>query len=187
VIRSKPMEAIAKIMEQVPPFWPRVAAVAVVFLVMALPQARNIFKGAGGKRLDRAKKLLEVRKLQIDVDKLRAANPELPDSVLDRQIDRLLADSADDDEEPVPWQERLKLAAAGGLALALLGVLVAVFGRGWEGIELVTRVLKELIVIVPCAFIASAIPVRRRWLSMFYGFMMPTLIVAISVAARMKG
>lgn len=188
MILSLSMETIAQIIKQLPPFAPRLAAVVVLILLMSLPQAKNLFKGAGTKSLDRAKKLLEVRKLQFDVDKLRAANPELPSSVLDRRIDRILADTADEEEPPpLPWLDRLKLAGLGGIGLAALGVLVAVFGDRWEGVELMTAVLKELLVIAPCALVASAIPARSRWLPVFYGFLLPTLVVAIAVTARMKG
>ncbi len=181
------MEAIVQIIKQLPPFAPRLAAVVVLILLMSLPQAKRLLQGAGTKSLDRAKKLLEVRKLQFDVDKLRAANPELPDSVLDRRIDRILAETADKDEHPpLPWLERLKLAGAGGIGLSLLGVLVAVSGDRWEGVELVTGVLKELVVIFPCALVASVIPARSRWIPVFYGFLMPALVVALAVTARMK-
>ena len=181
------METIAQMIKQLPPFGPRLAAVIVLILLLLLPQAKSLFKGGGTKRLDRAKKLLEVRKLQIDVDKLRAANSERPDSVLDRRIDRILVETADEDEEPpLPWSERLKLACAGGLGLALLGVLVALIGDRWQGVALLSALLKELVVIVPCAFVASAIPARSRWLPVFYGFLMPTLVVAVAVTARMK-
>ncbi len=52
-----------------------------------------------------------------------------------------------------------------------------------EGVELFTLVLKELLVIVPCALIASAIPAPNRWGPVFYGLLIPILIVAIVVTA----
>ena len=182
------METIAQIIKQLPPIWPRLAAIGVLVLLLALPQAKKLRKLAGSKDLDRAKKLLEVRKLQFDVDKLRAANADLPASILDRRIERVLADTAEDeaDAPPLLWPERLRFAGLGGLALALLGLLAAFVSDRWEGRELFTGLLKELLVIIPCAFVASAIPARNRWLAVFYGFLIPILVVAVAVTARIK-
>lgn len=182
------METITEIIKQLPPFWPRLAAVGVLLLMMGLPQANKLLKGAatGSKRLARAKELLQTRKLQIDIDTLRAANPDLPDSILDKQIDRLLADTVKEDTElPLSWPERLKLAGAGGLTLALLGVLVAGFSGKRVGVDLLIGAGKELLVIIPCALIASAIPARTRWVPVFYGVLLPILVVALAVTARM--
>jgi hypothetical protein len=67
------------------------------------------------RRLDRAKKLLEVRKLEIEVAVLKAANPHVGASLLDEQISRILELPPDNDavESRLPWIERLKLAGIG--------------------------------------------------------------------------
>ena len=130
-----------------------------------------------------------MRKAQIEVAALRAANPEVGDSILDEQIEGLLAAPVEEDEDTSPppeWMERLKLAGAGGLGFMLLGILAAGLSGRREGVELFTVALKELLVIIPCALIASAIPARNRWGPVFYGFLMPILVATLAVTARMQ-
>lgn len=68
----------------------------------------------------------------------------------------------------------------------LFGVLAAGLSGRREGVELFTVALRELLVIIPCALIASAIPARNRW-GPVYGFLMPILVVVLAVTARMQG
>jgi hypothetical protein len=185
------VEVIIQIIKQLPPIWPRLALLIGLIVLVALPQTRRILtrRGPGNQRLQRAKDLLAVRKLQIEVEALRAANPEVGDSILDEQIEGILAAPVEEDEEASPpprWAERLKLAGAGGLGFMLFGILAAGLSGRREGIELFTVALKELLVIIPCALIASAIPARNRWGPVFYGFLMPILVAALAVTARMQ-
>ncbi|MDH4052413.1 MAG: hypothetical protein OEU93_12635 [Rubrivivax sp.] len=46
--------------------------------------------------------------------------------------------------------------------------------------------LKELLIVVPCVLIASALPARNRWGPVFYGFLIPILVGALMVTARMQ-
>jgi hypothetical protein len=55
------------------------------------------------------------------------------------------------------------------------------------GLELGQLALTELLVIVPCALLASGIPVRVRWGPVFYGFLIPVLIAALGDTARAAG
>ena len=145
--------------------------------------------GPGTKRLERAKELLAVRKLQIEVAALRAEHPEVSDSLLDEQIEGILVAPVEEDEDagpPPKWMERLKLAGAAGLGFMLFGILAAGLSGRREGVELFTVAVRELLVIIPCALIASAIPARNRWGPVFYGFLMPILVAALAVTARMQ-
>ena len=102
------MEVIIQIIKQLPPIWPRLAVLVALIALLALPQTRRILtrRGPGTPRLQRAKHLLAVRKLQVEVAALRAANPEVGDSVLDEQIEGILAAPLEEDEAagpPRPW------------------------------------------------------------------------------------
>ena len=119
------MEVIIHIFQQLPPIGPRLALLVVLIVLVALPQTRRMLSsraGTGTRRLERAQKLLQVRKLEIEVAKLRDSNPDAKDSILDEQ---------------------------GGL-------------------------------------IASAIPARNRWGPVFYGLLIPVLLIALAVTARMR-
>lgn len=183
------MELIAQILKQLPPFWPRLVAVIVLVLLLLLPQTRRLFKrvATGDRRLDRARHLLEVRKLQIEIDALRAKNPEIADSALDSQIQVILSDPEEDEEAEAPpllWWDRAKLAAVGSFAVMMVGFMGLWLTGRRTGPELGQLALKELLVIVPCALLASAIPAGARWSPVFYGVVIPVLVVALSVAAR---
>ena len=166
--------------------------VIVLVLLLLLPETRRLLTrgGTGDRRLDRAKRLLEVRKLQIELDALRAQNPGIGDSILDGPIDAILGQPVDDEEaaaRPLPWLDRAKLASTGSFAVMMIGLMgVWLTGRR-TGLELGQLAVKELLVIVPCALLASAIPARVRWGSVFYGIVIPVLIAALSVAARAGG
>lgn len=185
------MEVFVQIIKQLPPFWPRLIVLIALIVLLALPQTRRILTrgGTGSRRLERAKGLLEVRKLQIEVAALRAAHPELGASNLDHQIEGILVAPVEEEDDvgpPLTWMERLRLASAGALGFMLFGVLAAGISGRREGVELFTVALKELLVIVPCAVVASAIPSRKRWGPVFYGILMPILVVALAVTARVR-
>ena len=87
----------------------------------------------------------------------------------------------------LPWLDRVKLASVGSLAVMMLGLMGLWLTGRRTGLELGQVALKELLVIVPCALLASAIPARARWSPVFYGVVIPVLVVALSVAARGGG
>lgn len=153
------MEILIQIFKQIPPFWPRLAVLIVLILLVALPQTRRLLRGRS-KRLDRAKGLLELRKLELEVAKLRASSPEVGDSWLDEQIHAILREPVEEGEEEarLRWADRLKLAASGALGFVVFGVLATGLSGSQTGAALVAATLKQLVVIVPCALIASAIP-----------------------------
>ncbi len=111
------LEVITHIFKQLPPIWPRVIVLALLVLALALPQTRRVLfrRSMGTRRLERAKKLLELRKLEIEVAALRSQHSDLKDSVLDQRISRILVESLSEDEEKaprLPWIDRLKLASS---------------------------------------------------------------------------
>jgi hypothetical protein len=180
------MEMILQIFKQLPPFWPRLAALVVLVLLVALPQTRSLLKRRGA-RLDRAKRLLELRKLEIEVAKLRASVPEAGESVLDAQIQAILGkELAEEDEPPLAWLARLRLSAYGALGFLTFGLLASGLSGRQAGMDLAGGALKELLILVPCVLIASAMPARSRWGPVFYGFLIPILVVALMVTARMQ-
>jgi len=81
---------------------------------------------------------------------------------------------------------RLKLAGYGALGLVIFGVLAAWLSGRREGVEIVTLALKELLLIIPCVLIASAIPARNRCGPIFYGFLIPILLITLAVTAHMQ-
>lgn len=188
------MELIVQILKQLPPFWPRLLVLIVLVLLVALPQTRRLLTrgGAATRRLERAKLLLEVRKLQLEVEELRVRSPEGPVSVLDAPIERLLAVPVEKDEAdeasgvPVPWRERLHLAALGAAAFLVLDLVAFGVGGRRAGLDLVGFGLKQLVVLVPCALLASAIPTRNRWGPVFYAFLLPVVVAALVVTARLQ-
>jgi hypothetical protein len=189
-VESPVVELFIRIFKQIPPLWPRLAVVAVIALIMLAPKTRAlVMRGGRGKaRLDRAKRLLEVRKLQIDVATLRAKNPDVAESPLDATIARILGhpDVHDDEEDgpPLAWPVRLAWAAAGGLAFlaaGALGLLIAGDRAGGETLHVAAR---ELLLLVPGVMLASALPAQARWNAVLYGALVPLLVTALAVMAR---
>ena len=184
------MELFIKIFKQLPPFWPRVAAIVVIGLVLLLPKLRPLISSASRnrRRLDHAKRLLELRKLQVDVAVARASHPEIAESEIDRQIetilDRAIEDGDDDDRPPLPWRERATLAAMGTLAFIVVGVLGLWVAADRTVGEIAMTALRELPVLVPGALIASAIPSQYRSSTVVAGFVVPVLLTALAVTAR---
>jgi hypothetical protein len=184
------VELFIRIFKQIPPLWPRLALVAAIALLLLAPRTRTLLMGGGrGKRrLDRAKRLLEVRKLQIDVATLRAKNPDVPESPLDATIERILGhpDVHDDEEDgpPLTWPARLTWAAAGGLVFLVVGALGLAIAGDRTGGEILRIAARELVLLVPGVLLASALPAQARWNAVLYGALVPLLVTALSVIAR---
>jgi len=184
------VEIALKIIEQLPPIWPRLLFLAVLLLLLFVPQVRQFLstRATGPRRLGRVRSLLEVRKLQLDVAKLRAAHPELTNTLLDGEIDRILAEPVEPDTKPaLPWRERIALAGYGAIGFVILSTLAVALSGRREGVDLLTGVLREGALTLPCAALASAIPTHSRWGPVFYAFLIPFLVVALAVTARLQG
>lgn len=186
------MEILVHIFKQLPAFWPRAVLLGVLLLLVLLPQTRSLLTrgGLGSRRLDRAKRLLELRKIELEVAALRAQHAAAGGSQLDAQIERLLRrdveQAGDDagDEPTLPWVDRARLAAIGAGSFLLLTTLaLGITGRR-TGSELAVVAGKELLALLPCALLASAIPTRARWGPVFYGFLVPVVVAALAVTAR---
>ena len=184
------MELLIKIFKQIPPLWPRIALVVVIGLALLFPKGRAVVTrgGRAKRRHERAKRLLELRKLQFDVALLRAKNPEIADSPLDREIGALLAgavrDEDADEAAPLPWTIRLALAGAGTLVFLVAGALGLSIAGDQTPAQITRIALRELLVLAPSALIASAIPAGARWMPVFYGVLLPVLLTALAVVAR---
>jgi hypothetical protein len=182
------METMILVLKQLPPIWPRVAVLALLLALVALPQARRLLTrgGTGSRRMERARTLLEVRKLELEVGALRAAHPELGPSRLDAPIEALLAgdDRAEALEAPLPWTQRMKLAALGTGLFWIAGLLALRVAGERSGLDLLSLALRELTVMVPCALLASALPARVRWGPVLYGILVPLVLVVVALIAR---
>jgi len=187
------MEFFIQIFKQLPPFWPKVMVLLAIAALLLLPGARSLFRQAstGNRRLARAKSLLEVRKLQLDVETLRAKNPDAAPSVLDPPIKKLLAVvvEAEDEEEarPLEWKERARFALRGAAVLFVVSLLTLGLTGRRTGVELLQVGFWELVVLLPCGLLAATIPSSSRWSSILYGFLLPAVVASIAVAARLRG
>lgn len=184
------MEIVVQIVQQLPPVWPRVTALLGLALLFFLPEVRQwlIHKVFGRHRTDRLKHLLELRKLELDVATLKAANPAAV-SALDAEIEKMQRQPLDDEEqrESLSWSERAKSALAGSFSWILLSVL-ALTAMGHFSTVAPTKVLMmEFVVALAGGLLASAIPSTARWYCVFRGALIPALIAALSVAARGHG
>lgn len=188
------MEILLALFKQLPPVLPRVLLLLALGALLLLPRGRALLTRGGKRRLRRTRDLLEVRKLQIEVEVLRAQHPEVADTPLDARLARLLrAEEAgapeqpeEDEDPPLPWPARARGAFAGSLAIFLVAVLAALAGGRHEGMGLVHVALRDLLVLVPCGLLASALPSRAAWASALYGAVLPALVAALVIAARLR-
>ena len=166
----------------------RLGLLGALFL---LPNTRSWLTrgGTSDRRLDRAKKLLEVRRLQIEVEALRARHPDAAASVLDPHIEALLsaAEHEDAGAPSLTWRERAPLAIGGAAFVLLFGLVALAASGGRTGAELTRLALSEAALLAPCGLLASLLPSRSRWGSALYGVAVPMLVAAIVVAARARG
>jgi hypothetical protein len=182
------VEIVVQILKQLPPFWPRAAMLGVLILLLALPQSRRWMRRGrtGERRLERARSLLELRKLELEVTILRGQANSGP-SQLDDAIEALLAEKPGPEHPapaPLPWWARLRLAGLAALALWVVSLLALAATREPSAARLATVALREVVLLVPCALLASAIPTRARWGTVFYAFLIPVLVAALGVASR---
>lgn len=181
------MEIVVQIVEHIPPFWPRIAALLGLVLLFFLPEARRLLmhKAFGEQRTEQLKNLLQLRKLELEVAALKAANPETVNSTLDAEIERFQKTPVDGQEEtnPLAWKERVGFALAGAFSGMLISCLALWVMGHFKVIEPTNVLLKESVVSLVGGLLASAIPSRVRWFCVFRGMLIPAIVAALSVAA----
>ena len=92
------MEIVVEILTRVPEGWPRLLVVGLIVLVLAVIGAPQLLFGQKREEryLARAQNLLNVRKLQLDVDRLKAddADAAARGAGLDATVDTLIRQDA---------------------------------------------------------------------------------------------
>lgn len=192
--KSRNMEIVVQVLKHLPPGAPRILAVLGLGLMFFFPEIRRIFtkRHRDKDRLEQATQLLEFRKLELTVMDLKAKHPDAKNEKIDSQIEKILNESDPDvepnqlneEEEQIGWVARLKYSLAGSFALMILGAVALLLSGRFQGDQdAVKAILIELGLAVLSAVLASAIPSRSRWECVFRGFLIPTLIGALTVAA----
>lgn len=182
------MELIITILKKVPEGWPRVLTVVAIVLIVLASPLRQLLLGRKleERRLDRAQKLLTVRKLQLDVEKLKSGQPqtESSGSELDARVEALLREDAEDQapKPRPPYRQRFVNAVVGGLAFFVLGAIMVVFGnlRDFESTSAMLRfLLLNLLVVTAMAALVATVPTESARRSMLYGFGLPLLMGSV--------
>ena len=181
------MEIVVQIVQHIPPVWPRVAALVGVVLLFFLPEARRfiLHKAFGEQRAEQLRSLLQLRKLELEVAALKAANPEVVSSAIDMEIEKFQSTPIEDQQErhPLAWKERLGLALVGAFSGMLVSCLALWVMGHFKAIEPTHVLLKEAVVSSVGGLLASAIPSRVRWFCVFRGMLIPAIVATLSVAA----
>ena len=181
------MEIIVQIAQQIPPTWPRIAALLGLVLLFFLPEARRflIHKAFGEQRAEQLKSPLLLRKLELEVAALKAANPDSVNSAIDAEIEKIQRQPVDNQEERdlLAWSERVRFALAGAFSGMLISCLAMWVMDHFNVIEPKHVLLKESVVALAGGLLASAMPSRSRWSCVFRGILIPAIIAALSVAA----
>jgi hypothetical protein len=181
------MEIVLRIVQQIPPIWPRIAALLGLALLFFLPEARRFLthKAFGEQRTEQLKNLLQLRKLELEVAALKAANPEADVSAVDAEIEKMQTLPVNDLEEgeSLAWPERARFALAGAFSGMLINSLALWVMSHFDVLEPSQVLLKESVVAVAGGFLASAIPSRARWYCVFRGILIPTIVAALGVTA----
>jgi len=182
------MEIAFQILKQLPSGLARTAVVAALAVLFFLPEMRRRLKWQlwEDDRLERAKKLLELRQLEIQVEELTAGHPESKNDYLDGQIKTLMAGSPTEKPvipKPVSWRKRLQYALAGSLALMTLGTIALYYSGKFDGQSPLHAIAAELGYTVICGTLVSTIPARHNWECVFRGFVIPVFLGALVAAA----
>ncbi len=187
------MELIVTILHKVPEGWPRVATVVVIVLLVAAPGLRQLVFGRKieAHHLDRAQKLLTVRKLQLEVDKLKSGQPEAAErgSDLDTRVDELLREDADlaEPKPPPGLRERVVNALIGGLGFSVVCAFLIVFGDLKEFASpgaMFLFLLVNLVVVAAVAGLAGTLPTDSARRSMLFGFGFPLILGGLIALLR---
>ncbi len=182
------MEIVVQILKHLPPGGPRILVLLVLGVLFFFPEMRQFLTKdrRDNKRLDLARQLLELRKLELTVVELKTKYPDAQNVDIDAQIEELLSEPQleSPEAEPLVWKDRFKFSLAGSFALMVMGTTALVYnGRLADG-DSVKFILTELGMTLTCSFLASMIPCHSRWESVFRGFLIPALLGALAVAAK---
>jgi hypothetical protein len=187
------VELIVTILKKVPEGWPRLLTVIAILLLIAAPQVRELLFGRKleERKLDRAQKLLAVRKLQLDVEKLKNGEPQTSEggSQLDAQVEALLRQDAEDHapkSRPL-FRARFVNAILGGLGFFALCTIFVVLGglRDFESTgAMLWFLLSELLGVTAVAALVAIVPTESARTSMLYGFGLPLLIGSVIALLR---
>ena len=187
------MELIVTILDKVPEGWPRAAIFAVIVLLVAAPGPRQLVFGRKieERHLDRAQKLLAVRKLQLEVDKLKSGQPELAarDSELDVRVDELLRQDAEvaAPAPPPGLRDRVVNALLGGLVFSVVCAFLIVVGHLKEFAStgaIFVFLLVNLLVVAAVSGLAGPIPPDSARHSMLLGFGFPLVLGGLIALLR---
>lgn len=188
------MEIVTQILKHLPVGWPRIIALVCLGLLFFFPELRRqlTFKHQEKENLDRAKQLLELRKLELSVVELKARYPDATNDFIDGQLNVLFTPPANIDGETDPnpvaekslvWFERLKLAMVGSFGLMILGsIALWLNGKYADGVA-AKAILIEFGIALFCGLVASALPCQYRWECVFRGFLFPAVLGALAIAA----
>jgi len=185
---------VIALFQKLPPGWPRVLMVGLLGAAMFTPQLRQLLTGGKvqTKRMDQAKRMLEIRKLQMEVEALEATRGSKGgvDDAVRRAVDTALVESLQEDPEdapPPPYAERLRYAALGALTFFIVTVLLATVGGVTgpdQAVTITSLVLRSALVCAISALLAAALPTRVHWGSALFGALIPTLMGALAALAR---
>ena len=182
------MEIAFQILKQLPAGVSRIAVVAVLAVLFFLPEMRRklTWQLWEDDRFERAKKLLELRQLQIQVEASKSEHPEAKNEYLDGQITELIAESSPGTSlkpEPIAWRHRLRHCLAGSFALMVLGTIALSLSGSFDAESPLHVIGVEMGYTAVCGFLASAIPARHAWECVFRGILIPIIIGAMVAAA----
>ena len=188
ITSTDPMEVVVQILKHLPPGWPRIVAVLVLALLFFFPDMRRLLAREfhDKERFGQAKKLLELRKLELTVVDLKARHPQAQNVSIDSQIEALLSEPQREAKaaKSLVWIDRFKLTMAGSLTLMLMGTIALWHSDKLADGNLGKFLLTEFGLAALSGALASAIPCRYRWECVFRGFMIPALLAALAVAAK---
>ena len=181
------MEIVVKILQQIPPFWPRFVSLLVLGLLLFLPEARRFLtrRAFGDQRIEQFRNLLEIRKLELEVAALESANPKALNSVVKAEIEKIQKNQFNDpkDRESLAWPERAGFGLAGAFSGMLISTMALWVMSHFDMIEPNQVILKEFIVALVGGLLASAFPSSARWYCVFRGILIPAIIGALGVTA----
>lgn len=182
------MEIVIKIMSHIPEGWPRLVVVIIAVVIFIWSDAHQKFAKSKfeQKIVGRVMPLLQVRKLQLEVEKLKAAIPDATSSgaALDVRVESLLKKDEKEvvESNPPELKERIVSTLKGGLLFFAAGALITLLGQvqefGGAG-QLMRTLFGDLLAIVAFATLAAAIPSPSRSASMRRGFFVPFLAACV--------
>lgn len=182
------MEIAVQIIQQIPPIWPRVAALLGLVLLFFLPESRRLVlrKAFGDQKTEQLMNLLQLRKLELEVAALKAANPEALNSAVEDEIQEIQRQPVDvtTSGDSLDWSDRVRYALAGAFSGMLISSMALWVMDYFHVVEPTHVLLKESVVTLVGGLLASTLPSRARWYCVFRGLLIPAIVAALSVVAR---